>query len=60
LRLDPDRVGIHAGQPAFPIAHDLHLTEGTAGQAIAISGLFAVITSLCIARISSGSTGGIC
>lgn len=37
-----------------PIAHDLHLTEGTAGQAIAISGLFAVITSLCIARISSG------
>lgn len=31
-----------------PIANDLALTEGQAGQAISISGLFAVITSLCI------------
>lgn len=31
-----------------PIAGDLGLTEGQAGQAIAVSGLFAVITSLCI------------
>ncbi len=37
-----------------PIAHDLRLTEGTAGQAIAISGMFAVLTSLCIVRLSAG------
>lgn len=37
-----------------PIATDLHLSEGTAGQAISISGLFAVITSLLIARASAG------
>jgi predicted MFS family arabinose efflux permease len=34
-----------------PIAADLHVTEGQAGQAIAISGAFAVITSLLIARV---------
>src|SRR5215218_801205 len=32
-----------------PIASDLHLTEGEAGQAISISGVFAVVTSLLIA-----------
>ena len=32
-----------------PIAHDLHATEGMAGQAISISGLFAVAMSLLIA-----------
>ncbi|MGV7217411.1 MFS transporter [Bradyrhizobium sp. UFLA05-112] len=37
-----------------PIASDLHLTEGAAGQAISVSGLFAVITSLCIATITRG------
>jgi len=31
-----------------PIAADLHMTEGRAGQAIAVSGVFAVITSLVI------------
>jgi predicted MFS family arabinose efflux permease len=31
-----------------PIASDLHLTEGQAGQAISVSGLFAVVTSLFI------------
>jgi predicted MFS family arabinose efflux permease len=36
-----------------PIAHDLGATEGMAGQAISISGLFAVITSLLIATVSS-------
>ena len=35
-----------------PIAGDLHLTEGQAGQAISISGLFAVITSLFIAGLT--------
>src|SRR3954464_7106652 len=35
-----------------PIAHDLHATEGMAGQAISISGLFAVLTSLFIATIA--------
>ena len=35
-----------------PIAADLKATEGMAGQAISISGLFAVITSLFIANIA--------
>jgi predicted MFS family arabinose efflux permease len=37
-----------------PIASDLQLSEGAAGQAIAISGLFAVITSLGIASVTRG------
>jgi predicted MFS family arabinose efflux permease len=37
-----------------PIAADLRLTEGQAGQAIAVSGLFAVLTSLFIAAASRG------
>ena len=35
-----------------PIAADLGITEGQAGQAIAISGAFALLTSLCIARLT--------
>ena len=35
-----------------PIAHDLRLTEGQAGEAIAISGIFAVLTSLFITVIA--------
>ncbi|NGM48986.1 MFS transporter [Caulobacter sp. 602-2] len=35
-----------------PIAADLHVTEGQAGQAIAVSGLFAVVTSLCISPLT--------
>ena len=35
-----------------PIAHDLHATEGMAGQAISISGLFAVGMSLLIATVA--------
>lgn len=35
-----------------PIANDLHASEGMAGQAIAISGLFAMITSLLITRVA--------
>src|SRR3954464_13876696 len=35
-----------------PIARDLGATEGMAGQAISISGLFAVLTSLFIATIA--------
>lgn len=35
-----------------PIARDLHVTEGLAGQGIAISGALAVITSLAISRIA--------
>jgi predicted MFS family arabinose efflux permease len=38
-----------------PIADDLQLTEGQAGQAISVSGLFAILTSLFI----SASTRGI-
>lgn len=36
-----------------PIAHDLGATEGMAGQAISVSGLVAVVTSLLIATIAS-------
>ena len=36
-----------------PIAADLHLTEGQAGQAISVSGMFAVLTSLLV----SAATG---
>lgn len=36
-----------------PIANDLQATQGMAGQAISVSGLFAVIASLCIAPIAS-------
>lgn len=35
-----------------PIASDLHISEGQAGQAIAVSGLFAVLTSLSIAPLA--------
>jgi predicted MFS family arabinose efflux permease len=37
-----------------PIASQLHLTAGVAGQAIAISGLFAVVTSLVISPLTAG------
>ena len=36
-----------------PIATDLHLTEGQAGQAISMSGIFAVVTSLLISSATS-------
>jgi predicted MFS family arabinose efflux permease len=36
-----------------PLAADLHLTEGQAGQAISVSGIFAVLTSLFIAPATS-------
>src|SRR3954471_9755117 len=35
-----------------PIAADLKASEGMAGQAISISGLFAVVTSLLIANVA--------
>jgi predicted MFS family arabinose efflux permease len=35
-----------------PLARDLRTTEGMAGQAISISGLFAVVTSLLIATVA--------
>ena len=37
-----------------PIATDLHMTEGRAGQAIAVSGFFAVVTSLMISSATRG------
>jgi predicted MFS family arabinose efflux permease len=37
-----------------PIAADLNVSEGTAGQAIAVSGLFAVLTSLSISSLTRG------
>ncbi|MCJ2185761.1 MFS transporter [Novosphingobium beihaiensis] len=37
-----------------PIASSLKLTEGAAGQAISVSGLFAVLTSLAIATVARG------
>src|SRR4029078_1710830 len=36
-----------------PIAKDLAMTEGQAGQAIAVSGIFAVITSLLISQVTA-------
>ena len=36
-----------------PIAADLHISEGQAGQAIAVSGLFAVLTSLFISSVAA-------
>lgn len=35
-----------------PIASDLQISEGQAGQAISVSGAFAVLTSLCIASVA--------
>lgn len=37
-----------------PIASDLGTTEGTAGQAISVSGLFAVLTSLTLSSVTAG------
>src|SRR3954470_1963727 len=37
-----------------PIAADLHMSEGRAGQAIAVSGIFAVLTSLGISAATRG------
>jgi predicted MFS family arabinose efflux permease len=37
-----------------PIARDLHLSDGVAGQAISLSGLFAVLTSLSISSATAG------
>src|SRR5215213_10719566 len=37
-----------------PVASDLHVTEGQAGQAIAVSGIFAVLTSLFISSATRG------
>src|SRR5919202_4606849 len=37
-----------------PIATDLHTTEGRAGQAIAVSGIFAVLTTLGISSATRG------
>jgi predicted MFS family arabinose efflux permease len=37
-----------------PIAADLRVTEGAAGQAISVSGVFAVLTSLSIASLTAG------
>lgn len=34
-----------------PIASDLQISEGQAGQAIAVSGAFALVTSLCISTV---------
>jgi predicted MFS family arabinose efflux permease len=36
-----------------PIAADLHITEGQAGQGISVSGAFALITSLVIAAVAA-------
>ncbi len=36
-----------------PVAADLHVSEGQAGQGIAVSGAFALITSLFIASIAA-------
>jgi predicted MFS family arabinose efflux permease len=35
-----------------PIAHELSLSEGQAGQAISVSGFFAVLTSLSVSTLT--------
>src|SRR5258708_28434010 len=37
-----------------PLASDLHLTAGQAGQAISVSGIFAVVMSLLVSRATRG------
>ncbi|OWK25969.1 hypothetical protein AJ87_46670 [Rhizobium yanglingense] len=37
-----------------PIATDLGVTEGRTGQAISISGIFAVLTSLFVSNLTRG------
>src|SRR3954470_1069965 len=37
-----------------PIAGDLHMTEGHTGQAIAVSGMLAVLTSLLVSPVTRG------
>ncbi|WBS04895.1 MFS transporter [Pseudoduganella sp. SL102] len=37
-----------------PIAGALHVTQGMAGRGIAVSGAFAVVTSLCISALAGG------
>lgn len=37
-----------------PIAADLAITEGEAGRAISVSGIFAVVTSLLVTRVTRG------
>ena len=37
-----------------PIATDLHISQGRVGQAIAVSGVFAVVASLCISTVTRG------
>ncbi|MGC3692936.1 hypothetical protein ACPTG6_14930, partial [Enterococcus faecalis] len=36
-----------------PLASDLHISEGQAGQGISVSGLFALLTSLIIAAVAA-------
>ena len=36
-----------------PLAADLHITEGQAGQGISVSGVFALLTSLVIAVVAA-------
>ena len=43
-----------------PLAADLHISEGRAGQAIAVSGVLAVVTSLGISAATRGSTAAAC
>src|ERR1700716_4617880 len=37
-----------------PLASDLHLTAGQAGQAISVSGIFAVLMSLLVSQATRG------
>lgn len=43
-----------------PIASDLRASVGMAGQAISVSGLFAVVTSLLIPSVTGASTVAMC
>ena len=51
MRVRADCVGVDAGQPAHSNP-DLHVSEGLAERRIAISGAFAVVTSLIVSALT--------
>lgn len=52
LRICAHCLRIYAGQSVDTHRGDLHITEGLAGQGIALSGALAVLTSLTISRLT--------
>jgi predicted MFS family arabinose efflux permease len=60
VRFRADRFEFMLVSLLTPMADDLHVTEGLAGQGITISGAFAVLTSLSIPWLREPSTARRC